>query len=70
MRKLPNLFACKIAVVGLGYVGLPVAIQFAKQKKSLIDNLKLDRKIIGFDINSNRINQLKNGLDIIAFTKA
>ena len=41
MRKLPNLFACKIAVVGLGYVGLPVAIQFAKQKKSLIDNLAL-----------------------------
>ena len=64
MKNLPDLFSCKIAVVGLGYVGLPVAIQFAKQKKSLVDDIELDRKIIGYDINSDRINQLKNGIDL------
>ncbi|MHD0445120.1 nucleotide sugar dehydrogenase [Staphylococcus cohnii] len=42
----------KIAVVGLGYVGLPVAVAFGKQQK-----------IVGFDINKTRINELKNGYD-------
>jgi UDP-N-acetyl-D-galactosamine dehydrogenase len=43
----------KIAVVGLGYVGLPLAVAFAKQYKT-----------IGFDINSARIAELNNGVDI------
>ena len=42
----------KIAVVGLGYVGLPVAVEFGK---------KLD--VIGFDINEKRIEELKRGFD-------
>ncbi|TYS59950.1 nucleotide sugar dehydrogenase [Sutcliffiella horikoshii] len=42
----------KIAVVGLGYVGLPVAVEFGK-----------NHKIIGFDINQNRIDTLKQGID-------
>ncbi|WP_415363303.1 UDP-N-acetyl-D-glucosamine 6-dehydrogenase [Mammaliicoccus lentus] len=42
----------KIAVVGLGYVGLPVAIAFGKKQE-----------VIGFDINEIRINELKNGYD-------
>ena len=41
-----------IAVVGLGYVGLPLAVEFGKK-----------RKVIGFDINTNRISELKNGFD-------
>ena len=41
-----------IAVVGLGYVGLPLAVEFGKK-----------RKVIGFDINVNRISELKNGFD-------
>lgn len=41
-----------IAVVGLGYVGLPLAVEFGKQQP-----------VIGFDINENRIQQLKNGID-------
>ncbi|MBY0379461.1 MAG: nucleotide sugar dehydrogenase, partial [Burkholderiales bacterium] len=41
-----------ISVVGLGYVGLPVAIAFGKQKKC-----------IGFDINQERIKELKSGFD-------
>ncbi|MFY0089929.1 Vi polysaccharide biosynthesis UDP-N-acetylglucosamine C-6 dehydrogenase TviB [Acinetobacter baumannii] len=42
----------KIAVIGLGYVGLPLAVEFGKHKHT-----------IGFDINENRILELKNGHD-------
>ena len=42
----------KIAVIGLGYVGLPLAVEFGK-----------DRDVVGFDINSNRINELNNQID-------
>lgn len=42
----------KIAVVGLGYVGLPVAVTFGNK-----------HKVIGFDINESRIEELKNGYD-------
>ena len=42
----------KIAVIGLGYVGLPLAIEFGKKYKT-----------IGFDINENRIIELSNGKD-------
>jgi len=43
----------KIAVIGMGYVGLPLAVEFAKKIK-----------VFGFDINSERIIQLKKGYDI------
>jgi len=43
----------KIAVVGLGYVGLPLAVAFAE---------KID--VIGFDINSKKIDEYKKGHDI------
>ena len=39
----------KIAVIGLGYVGLPLAAEFSKK-----------RSVLGFDINEDRINDLKN----------
>ena len=42
----------QLAVIGLGYVGLPLALEFAKK-----------RKVIGFDINKNRIEQLSSGKD-------
>lgn len=42
----------KIAVVGLGYVGLPVAVAFGQK-----------HPVIGFDINNKRIHELKNGID-------
>ena len=42
----------KIAIIGLGYVGLPLAVEFGKKFKT-----------IGFDINSNRVNELNNGID-------
>ena len=42
----------KIAIIGLGYVGLPLAVEFAKQYF-----------VIGFDINKQRINELNTGVD-------
>jgi UDP-N-acetyl-D-galactosamine dehydrogenase len=41
-----------ISVVGLGYVGLPIALAFAKKVS-----------VIGFDINAERINMMKEGVD-------
>jgi UDP-N-acetyl-D-galactosamine dehydrogenase len=41
-----------LAVIGLGYVGLPIALEFAKQLK-----------VIGFDINAGRVAQMKQGID-------
>ena len=43
----------RICVIGLGYVGLPLAIEFSKKYPTL-----------GFDINDERINQLKNNIDV------
>ncbi len=63
MRYLPSLNNCKIAIIGLGYVGLPVAIEFSKRNESLIDKSVLNRKIIGFDIKKSRIDELKMGID-------
>ena len=42
----------KIAVIGLGYVGLPLAVEFGKS-----------REVIGFDINETRISELESGHD-------
>jgi UDP-N-acetyl-D-galactosamine dehydrogenase len=56
MKKFKNLNSNvkinNLAVIGLGYVGLPLAIEFGKK-----------RGVVGFDISKNRINELKNGLD-------
>jgi len=41
-----------IAVIGLGYVGLPLAVEFAKKYP-----------VIGFDINNSRIEELRKGHD-------
>lgn len=47
-----NLNNARIAIVGLGYVGLPLAVEFGKQ-----------RKVLGFDINAARIGELRSGQD-------
>ena len=60
---MPNCNNCTISVIGLGYVGLPLAVAFAKRQESFLNSEKLTRKVFGFDINSNRIEQLKKGFD-------
>jgi UDP-N-acetyl-D-galactosamine dehydrogenase len=47
-----NLKNKNLAIIGLGYVGLPLAVEFGKH-----------RSVIGFDINSVRIEELKSGND-------
>ena len=42
----------KLAIIGLGYVGLPLALEFAKRKE-----------VIGYDINKKRIKELNTGYD-------
>jgi len=49
MLELKNVNLC---VVGLGYVGLPLAVEFGKQ-----------RSVVGFDINESRVNELQGGCD-------
>ena len=61
--RYPKHDDCTIAIIGLGYVGLPLAVEFAKRKKCLRTNKELNRKIIGFDINSKRIEDIQNGID-------
>jgi UDP-N-acetyl-D-galactosamine dehydrogenase len=41
-----------LAVIGLGYVGLPIALEFARKIK-----------VVGFDINADRVEMMKNGVD-------
>ena len=45
-------FTNKITVIGLGYVGLPLAVEFSKKYH-----------VTGFDINQKRIDELKQGKD-------
>jgi UDP-N-acetyl-D-galactosamine dehydrogenase len=47
-----NVAELRLAIVGLGYVGLPLAIEFGKQ-----------RSVVGFDINQIRVDELKSGKD-------
>ncbi|MGA4439869.1 Vi polysaccharide biosynthesis UDP-N-acetylglucosamine C-6 dehydrogenase TviB [Psychrobacter pocilloporae] len=47
-----NIDNIKIAVIGLGYVGLPLAVEFGK-----------NHSVIGFDINAERISALNTGID-------
>ena len=47
-----ELSEVKLAVIGLGYVGLPLAVAFGQ-----------NRSVVGYDINVARVNQLKEGLD-------
>ena len=49
MKKTEDI---KIAIIGLGYVGLPLAVEFSKKFP-----------VVGFDINYNRVEDLKKGLD-------
>jgi UDP-N-acetyl-D-galactosamine dehydrogenase len=53
MTKLPDLNQLRLAVIGLGYVGLPLAVEFGKHYPT-----------VGFDINQIRIKQLLAGEDI------
>jgi UDP-N-acetyl-D-galactosamine dehydrogenase len=52
MFRMRNLESSKIAIIGLGYVGLPLAVEFGKHYDT-----------VGFDINTTRIDELRTGHD-------
>ena len=52
MLKINKIENTKIAIIGLGYVGLPLAVEFGKKYQ-----------VLGFDINTKRVEELKNGYD-------
>ncbi len=52
MRIKVQIKDIKLGIVGLGYVGLPLAVEFGRK-----------RTVVGFDINQRRIDELKNGND-------
>ena len=58
-----KLLNCKLSVIGIGYVGLPLAIEFVKRKNCIISNIPMQRDVLGFDINQERVNQLKKEFD-------
>ena len=51
-KKLKSLENQKIGIIGLGYVGLPLAVEFGKKYVTL-----------GYDINTSRIDSLRSGID-------
>ncbi len=59
----PELNNCTVAVIGLGYVGLPLAVEFAKPQNCLRTGSPLRHRVIGFDINTERLNELSSGVD-------
>jgi UDP-N-acetyl-D-galactosamine dehydrogenase len=59
----PNLHTCTVAVIGLGYVGLPLAVEFAIPQNCLLSGLPLQRRVIGYDINESRLLELQDGYD-------
>lgn len=54
-----KLIDIKLGIVGLGYVGLPLAVEFGRK-----------RSVVGFDINHKRINELRSGKDSTLETTA
>ena len=56
--KIKN-FTAKIAVIGLGYVGLPLAVEFGR---------KFD--VVGFDVNAKRLDMLRSGVDVTLETSS
>ena len=48
-----ELTECRIAVIGLGYVGLPLAVEFGKKYET-----------VGYDIDQSRVRDLEVGIDV------
>ena len=63
MNVLPDLSTCTVAVIGLGYVGLPLAVELAKLQTCRRTGSELKRRVIGFDTNSERLAELRQGFD-------
>ena len=54
---LPASATCTVAVIGVGYVGLPLALAFGTP------SAELRRPVVAFDLNRQRLNELERGVD-------
>ena len=59
----PDIHKCRVAIIGLGYVGLPLAVEIAKRQKSYLTGAYLERNVVGFDVDDTRIEELNRGFD-------
>ncbi len=63
LNKYPDLFNCRVGVIGMGYVGLPLALEFGKEQFCNRTGSKVNRQIIGYDINEQRLKELRSAYD-------
>ena len=63
LPNFPPQDSCTVAVIGLGYVGLPLAVEFSKAKLCHRTSAHMYRRVIGFDINTERLDELRQGID-------
>ncbi len=61
--NLPNQVKINVAIIGLGYVGLPLAVLINKTRKHPLSGKNLKRNVVGYDISKKRIKELKNNFD-------
>ena len=61
--SLPQLYNCSVGLIGLGYVGLPLAIEIAKNDSCILKSKPIERIVFAYDINKIRINELNQGID-------
>ena len=61
--SFPPVNSCTVGIIGLGYVGLPLAIELAIQKKCSNTLTTINRRVIGFDVNHERLSELRCGID-------
>ncbi len=67
MKKVdnfPSIINCDVCVIGLGYVGLPIAIELSKTKICKFTGVGIKRNVIGFDTSEKRLKELRSGIDI------
>ena len=60
---------CVIGIIGLGYVGLPLAVAFSKKIKDPKLKRIIQRKVIGFDLNKKRVEERKTGQKNFGFKR-
>ena len=60
---LPKLENCTVAIIGLGYVGLPLMLEIGQKNTCLLTKKQLKRQVFGYDINFKRIEELEKGFD-------
>ncbi len=61
MKDLPLINTCTVAIIGLGYVGLPLAVELAERSINLDEKYK--GKVIAYDISDLRVDALIDGND-------